>query len=100
MRSYEFFCLSINDEWVKLKEERNNRFTKAEERILKLKQTNHVFKAFRINMTETNVDNNWALTLNAIEIFGFINGCFLISPKYKRFEICGIPFVFILFYKS
>ena len=96
LKSYEFLGLTVDDKWIRLYEETNKPFTKGEKRFLKLK-TKNSFKAFRLNMTGSNTNNNWALTANSIEVFGIINGCVICSMN-RRFYINNVCFLFVFLY--
>ena len=69
LKSWEFYGRNKNNQWILLHKEDNNPLFRSEERTYQIK-AKESFNGFKIYMTESNDDGNWALCLGQIEVFG------------------------------
>ena len=71
LRSWEFEGKTIDGGWKILHSQTNKVFSRNETRIYSLK-FHEVFIGFRLNMTEEDSSNKWALCPGQIEVFGML----------------------------
>ena len=71
LKGWNFSGLNKDNAWILLHNESNKRFYRYENRTYILKG-NEAYRAFRIEMTEPDSVNEWALCIGQIEVFGNI----------------------------
>ena len=71
LKSWEFEGKTIDDKWKILHNETNKVFVQGERRVYQL-FTDDIFIGFRLNMTDLDSNNAWALCPGQIELFGNI----------------------------
>ena len=82
LKGWNFYGKNKDNRWILLSSFSNSQFKFAEIRTYNLNETES-FKEFRIQMTEPDSLNYWALCLGQIEVFGDIY-----SYPYKKGNSC------------
>ena len=89
LKGWNFFGMNAHNQWVLLSSFSGNLFTQNEIKTFPL-SVNESYNGFKIQMTEPDTNNAWALCLGQIEVFGdiyshhFVRGSYLKELTCKR----------------
>ena len=74
LKSWDFYGKNVFGKWVLLHSVSNKQFSNGEKRNYPLDH-NETYIGFKIQMTETDSNGEWALCLGQIEVFGDVYSC-------------------------